>query len=181
MLAVAAMYNFMFLSDLEDEIKAAQGQQTALVAEKASYEKRRAEYLAYRNELTKLQEEQREVLKILPRKSEISTFLSSIQEQAEVSGVEIENLTPDAEVPEDLYVRIPVKIEVVGTYHSITKFFKNISDLQRIVNLENVVLLLQNSAAVDSESAPARARLKGKFVAVTYKFAEAPGAAGSGP
>jgi type IV pilus assembly protein PilO len=176
MLVVGLIYYSLFYGDLEAEIQTAQSQSASLVTEKESYESRRSQYLNYRNELTRLQEEQREILKILPRKSEISSFLSSIQEQAEVSGVEIEVLTPEPELPEDLYVRIPVKIEVLGSYHSITKFFKNISELQRIVNLENVSLTMAAGGPQQDPEGTGRTHLKGKFITVTYKFAEQAGA-----
>ncbi len=179
MFVVVLLYNFMFLSDLEDEIKAAESQNGILVTEKASYEKRKSEYLAYRNETAKLLEEQREVQKALPRKTEMSSFLQSIQEQAQLSGVDLDRLDPDPnEIPEDLYVKILVKIEIAGSYHSITKFFKHISELQRIVNLENVSLNLEKPGAPESD--PARSRLKARFVAVTYKFADQGGDAGGG-
>ncbi len=176
MAAVGGIYNFMFLADLQDEISAAQTQKTQLTTERASYEKRKTEYLAYRNELTKLMEEQREILKVLPNKAELPTFLNSLQEQAELSGIEVQSTVPQAEVPEDLYVRIPVKLEVVGSYHGVTKFFRNISELPRIVNLENVSLLPEKPGAGEPDSS-GRMRLRAKFVTVAYRFQDQPAAA----
>ena len=47
----------------------------------------------------------------------------------------------------ELYIRIPVRIEVRGTYHSITKFFKNLSELPRIVNVERLALSIEKVEA----------------------------------
>ncbi len=179
MLAVALIYNFMFFSDLDDEITTSRNQREQLTTEKASYEKRRAEFLAYKNELTRLQEDQREALRVLPKKAEIPAFIASLNEQSELSGVEIQLTKPEAEVAEDQYIKIPVKMEVSGTYHGITKFFKNVADLARIVNLENVNLLPErvvNNAEADT--ATTRVRLKAKFVAVTYRFQDQTAGAG---
>ena len=143
-------------------------EQRSLVGEKEDYEKRKKEYLAFRNELTQLQQEQRELLKALPKRAEIPTFLSSIQEQAELAGLEVLNLAIESESPAELYVRIPVRIEIRGTYHTITKFFKNVADLPRIVNVENLALSLEKAEEANSP------RLRAKFYAVTFRYSDHP-------
>src|ERR1039457_458912 len=100
---ILGAYGGLFYLDIQDQIKSARGQQQQLKTEKDNYEKRKREYLAYRSELTQLQQEQRELLKALPKKAEIPTFLSNIQEQAELAGLEIIALTIDAENPQELY------------------------------------------------------------------------------
>src|ERR1039458_5500290 len=81
---ILGVYGGLFYLDVEDQIKGARTRQEQLKSEKDNYEKRKREYQAYRNELTQLQLEQRELLKALPKKSEIPTFLSNLQEQAEL-------------------------------------------------------------------------------------------------
>ncbi|MGA7744630.1 MAG: type 4a pilus biogenesis protein PilO [Polyangia bacterium] len=162
---IVVVYYMLFYMDLQDQIKGSEAQQRSLTAEKADYEKRKKEYLAYRNELTQLQQEQRELLKALPKRAEIPTFLSSIQEQAELAGLEVLNLSIEAESPAELYVRIPVRLEIRGTYHTITKFFKNVADLPRIVNVENLALTLEKAS--DESGSP---RLHAKFYAVTFRY-----------
>jgi type IV pilus assembly protein PilO len=162
---IVAVYYMLFYMDMQDQTKAGEVQQRNLIAEKDSYEKRKKEYLAFRNELTHLQQEQRELLKALPKRAEIPTFLSSIQEQAELAGLEVLNLTIESESPAELYVRIPVRIEIRGSYHTITKFFKNVADLPRIVNVENLALSLEKAS--DEAGSP---RLRAKFYAVTFRY-----------
>jgi type IV pilus assembly protein PilO len=165
-------YGGLFYLDIQDQIKAAQSRQQQLKTEKDNYLKRQREYQAYRTELTQLQQEQRELLKALPKKAEIPTFLSNIQEQAELSGLEIVSLTIEAENPQELYIRIPVRIEVRGTYHSITKFFKNLSELPRIVNVENLGLTVEKAELGTSP------RLRAKFVAATFRYRDQAGSEG---
>jgi len=161
---ILGIYGGLFYLDIEDQIKGARTRQTQLKGEKDNYEKRKREYQAYRTELTQLQQEQRELLKALPKKAEIPTFLSNLQEQAELAGLEIVSLTIEAENPMELYIRIPVRIEVRGTYHSITKFFKNLSELPRIVNVENLSLSVEKA---ELGSSP---RMRAKFVAATFRY-----------
>ena len=63
---IAVVYYMLFYMDLQDQIKAGEVQQRNLVAEKETYEKRKKEYLVYRNELTQLQQEQRDLLQCPP-------------------------------------------------------------------------------------------------------------------
>ena len=162
-----AIYYFLFYTDLAADIASANQGQAQLKQEKESYEKRKKEYVAYREELKKLQEEQRELLKALPKKAEIPTFISNVQEQAELSGLEVLNLKIENEVPEELYIKIPVLMEVRGPYHSMTKFFKNVSELRRIVNIENFAMVIDK---VEGDTgAP---KLRAKFIAATFRYVE---------
>ncbi len=168
---IVAAYGGLFYLDIQDQIKGARARQVQLQAEKTNYENRKREYQAYRNELTQLQQEQRDLLKALPKKAEIPTFLSNLQEQAELAGLEIVSLSIDAENPMELYIRIPVRIEVRGTYHTITKFFKNLSELPRIVNVERLTL------SIEKAELGASPRMRARFIAVTFRYRDTGGAA----
>jgi type IV pilus assembly protein PilO len=173
-LVLGGAYYQFFYADLSDSITAQEAEKVRLTQELTTYEQRKVEYLAYRNELKQLQEEQRELLRVLPKKDEIASFMSSIQEQAELSGLELLTFAPDAEVFEELYVKIPIRMEVRGGFHSITKFFKNVSELRRIVTVENLNLLPEPAKDANSP-----ARMKAKFIAATYRY-QNPNEAGGG-
>jgi type IV pilus assembly protein PilO len=166
-LVIGGLYYQFFYADLSDEIAAAETNKARLTEELTTYEKRKVEYLAYRNELKQLQEEQRELLRVLPKRDELASFLSSIQEQAELAGLEIPVFAPDPEVIEDLYVKIPVKMEVRGSFHAITKFFKSVSDMRRIVTVEDLGMIPEREAKTE---AGAQTKLKAKFIAATYRY-----------
>jgi type IV pilus assembly protein PilO len=173
--AIGGIYYVLFYTDLSDQADQLRTAQTQLREERTQYEKRKSEYLAYRNELLQLQEQQRELLRALPKKQEIASFVGSIQEQAELAGLEVLNLSPDAEAPQELYVKIPVKMEIRGGYHAITKFFKSVSELRRIVNIEDLALTPERNPQ-DAEGAPVK--LKAKFIAATFRYNETANAGG---
>jgi type IV pilus assembly protein PilO len=167
LMAFGGLYYVLIYGDLSQEIASAETAGERLKTERDGYEKRKREYVAYREELRKLQEEQRELLKALPQKAEIPSFMSSVQEQAELSGLEVLSMNIDAEAPEELYIRIPVRMEVRGSYHTLTKFFQNVSELRRIVNIENFAMVVERS---EGETGPPK--LRARFIAATFRYAE---------
>lgn len=165
--ALGAVYYFLFWSDFEVQEKRLRIEYSRLSDELGQYEARKRDYVRFKNEVAKLLEEQKELLRILPKKAEIPTFLDSIYNQAEPLGLEISLFARKDEKPEQLYVRIPVEIELGGSFHHIARFFNKVAGLPRIVNIENVSLF--NPAFTDSGVV-----LRAKFNAVTFRFADKP-------
>jgi type IV pilus assembly protein PilO len=138
-LAGAAYYVVLY-GELDSQIQAAKSQERQLSADLA--EARKAEY-AYQKDLAELtdrQQRQRELNKVLPVASEYPAFLSAVQNVANVAGVQLSAWTPSAEISEQFYARVPMKLEIVGRFHQIAKFFYGVSQLDRVINLENVNL-----------------------------------------
>jgi type IV pilus assembly protein PilO len=131
-------YYVVLYGELASAIEAAKSRETQLTNDLA--ESRKAEF-AYNKDLAELtdrQQRQRELNKVLPLTAEYPAFLSAIQNVANVAGVELVAWTPTPEAPEQFYVRVPMKLEISGRYHQIAKFFYGVSQLDRIINLENV-------------------------------------------
>ena len=171
-------YQF-FYGDSATGIVSARAHQAELADELASYRRRRGEYLGYRDELKQLLDEQRELLRALPKRAEIPTFLANVQEQGELAGLEVLSVDIGQEGPLDLYIKIPVKMEVRGTYHQISRFFRNVGELPRIVNVENLSLALDRDKVPSGDlQGAAPPKLRAKFVAATFRFNEK--AAGGG-
>jgi len=170
LLAALVDYQF-FYSDATARIASAHAHASDLDDEMSGYERRRGEYLNFRSELQGLQNEQRDLLRMLPKRAEIPSFLASVQEQAELVGLEVLNVDIGQEAPQDLYLRIPVKMEVRGTYHQIARFFRNVSELQRIVDVENLSILpdKDKAAGIDLQGG-SPPKLRAKFVAATFRF-----------
>lgn len=185
LIGLAALVDYQFFySDAAARAESARAQQADLQTEIDGYRRQRGEYLTYRAELRALESEQRDLLLALPKRAEIPTFLASVQEQAELVGLEVLNVGIGAETPQDLYLRIPVKMEVRGTFHQIARFFRNVSELQRIVNVEDLQLQPDGSTrgpvAIDLQGA-GPPKLRAKFVAATFRFNDKTAVAAGGP
>lgn len=178
---VLCIYQFSY-SETATRIDSARAHAAELEDERVSYRKRRGEYLGFTTELKQLEAEQRELLRALPKRAEIPTFLANIQEQAELAGLEVLSVEIGQEAPQDQYLKIPVKMEVRGGYHQIARFFRNVGELPRIVNIENLSMGpdRDNKVGVEDPQVAAMApKLRAKFVAATFRFNDKSGGGGT--
>jgi len=81
------------------------------------------------------------MLKQLPNKSEMEALLSDINQAGLGRGLQFELFKPAAqEVMSDFYAELPITIKLAGNYHDIGHFASDVSQLSRIVTLNNIVL-----------------------------------------
>lgn len=137
---VGVAYYLVFYSDLDAQISQARTRESQRRNELSQARKAEFAYQKDMAELTQRQQRQRELNKVLPTTTEYPAFLSAVQNVANVSGVALTAWSPINEVPEKFYARIPMKVELVGRYHQIAKFFFGVGQLDRIINMENISL-----------------------------------------
>lgn len=135
---IAAGYFFGFHSGISDDISQAIHRKVDLKKQLAAAQD--AEKL-YRKDLAELAERetrQKALSQILPEKTEYPAFLSAVQSAANVSGVKLSAWTPQKRVPDEFYSRVPMKVELTGRFHQIARFFYNVGQLDRIINMEDI-------------------------------------------
>ncbi|HTV25632.1 MAG TPA: type 4a pilus biogenesis protein PilO, partial [Polyangiaceae bacterium] len=114
--------------------------------------KARAAEQAYQKDLAEMAEReqrQKELSQILPATTEYPQFLSAVQSAANDSGVSLSAWTPRERVPDKYYARVPMKVELTGRFHQIARFFYNVGQLDRIINMENIAMT--DPKSVDDE------------------------------
>lgn len=121
-----------------------------------------AKLVAKRAELKEAEEKFNQALKALPDKEEIPSLLASISQSGQDAGLEFLLFQPKAEVLRDFYAEIPVSINVKGSYHNVATFFDKLSNLARIVNINDLRMVPEQSGGM----------LTTACTAVTYKFVE---------
>jgi type IV pilus assembly protein PilO len=136
----AVVYFVVFYGDLATSIKAEQSREQQLRSDLADAQKAQRAYQLDLAELTDRQQRQRELNKILPATTEYPAFLSAIQSVANIAGVNLSAWTPQDEAPEQFYARVPMRVELTGRFHQVAKFFYNVGQLDRIINIENISL-----------------------------------------
>jgi type IV pilus assembly protein PilO len=136
----AVAYYIVFHTEIEDEIAAAQSQYTRLQADLSSAKLAEDAYRLDVEELNRRQRNKAELMKVLPEAAEYHAFLSSVQTVANLVGVELIGWTPHEEVPEQFYARVPMQLELRGRFHHLAKFFYNVGQSERIINMENIAI-----------------------------------------
>jgi type IV pilus assembly protein PilO len=136
----ALAYFVVFYSDVSSAIRSAKSQETSLRQRLA--DARKAEYAYHQDlaELTERQQRQREFNKILPETTEYPAFLSAVQGVANIAGVDLQAWSPVEEVNQQFYAKVPMKLKISGKFHQVAKFFYGIGQLDRIINIEDIVI-----------------------------------------
>ena len=96
---------------------------------------------AYRKQLAEIEESFGEMLKQLPNKSEMEALLTDINQAGLGRGLQFELFRPaPAESRSEFYAELPITIRLTGNYHDIGAFASDISQLSRIVTLNDISL-----------------------------------------
>jgi type IV pilus assembly protein PilO len=78
------------------------------------------------------------LLKQLPSKSEMDALLTDINQAGLGRGLQFELFRPGAEVATGVFTEQPITLKVTGNYDDLGKFASDISQLPRIVTLNNI-------------------------------------------
>lgn len=133
-------YYFALHMSLSDEIDAAEAKHGQLEERLREAERRQQRFLELSQELANREAIDRRNKMTLPQKAEIAAFLQDLNRLAELSGLRIRMVEPRPEEAEELYVRLPVSLELAGSYHQLMKFFYKVSRIDRAINMEDITL-----------------------------------------
>lgn len=103
-------------------------------------------------------------LKSLPESHETPGLLDDITFVGTSSGLDFVKLNWQPEIAQEIYIELPIDIEVIGSYHSFGNFVSKIAGLPRIVTLHDFTIE-QVPQTVDL--------LRLKLQAKTYRYREA--------
>lgn len=97
-------------------------------------------------EYERMQQQLQESLKELPNDKEIPELLTSIASLANQNNLDVKKFLPGSEVAKGFYAEVPVSLSLVGRYHEIGKFFYDIGEMSRIVNVGNIKMKREGDA-----------------------------------
>jgi type IV pilus assembly protein PilO len=108
---------------------------------------------AYRKQLADIEQSFGAMLRQLPNKSEMEALLSDINQAGLGRGLQFELFKPASqEVLSDFYAELPISIKVAGNYHDIGAFTSDVSQLSRIVTLNNLALGLDKDGKLTMDA-----------------------------
>lgn len=118
-----------------------------------------------KKEYEQLQIELASALTELPNQKEIPSLLTSITNVGKGAGLDFLVFRPKPEEPKDFYSAVPVDISVSGSFYNVANFFVAVSNLPRIVNINNV-------SVSDIKDVGGRTMMKVNCLATTFRFLE---------
>ena len=135
---IGLLYFVVFYSDVDNDLTQAKGLENRLKTQLADAEKSREDYQRDADEKTRREQQAREQKKILPDDAETPTFLSTVQDVATVSGINLTSWSPTEDVPQEYYAKVPMKLTLTGKFHQVAKFFYGVGQQDRIINIEDI-------------------------------------------
>jgi type IV pilus assembly protein PilO len=137
---VGVAYFVLFYDEISEAIAKQKRDEQTFRSELSRVKQAEFEYHKDLAELTDRQQRQRDLNKILPETTEYPAFLSALQGVANISGVALQAWTPQEEVLQKFFARVPMRLTLQGKFHQVAKFFYGVGQLDRIINVENISL-----------------------------------------
>ncbi len=149
-----------------DEYEQVQTEQDQLWAEFEQKQHQAANFAAYRAQLKDMERSFGAMLRQLPGRTEVPNLLVDISQTGNGAGLDEKLFQPGAELKQDFYAELPIKIRLTGSYHEFGNFVSGIAALPRIVTLHDIQIQpeLQKSAGTD--------QLVLDLTAKTYRYLE---------
>lgn len=129
----AAFKYFDFSAEYEAQ-KNNENQKLQELATKLEFKALADRYLVEIEQVNQLLEE---VRKKLPRDLNAANFIEQLNLNALQAGIDVKKSTPLTPISEGFYTKIPVRIEGCATYDQIGQFVANLSEIERIITLDN--------------------------------------------
>ena len=165
LLVIVGGFVYLLYLPKQEELSNLQEQRGTLQA-KLQQDRRIANDLPkFQAEYKKMQDQLAQTLAELPNEKEIPSLLTSISSLAKDNGLEVLRFRPGGEVKKGFYAEVPVSLQLVGSYHDVALFFQAVSDLSRIVNINN--LSMSNPKTVAGQTV-----LSVDCLATTFRFLE---------
>jgi type IV pilus assembly protein PilO len=94
----------------------------------------------YRQQMIEMEDKFSQLLKRLPTSNETPGLLDDLSYVGTTSGLTFLKIGWLPEIEKEFYTELPIKIEVVGSYHEFGKFVGKVAQLPRIVSLHDFTI-----------------------------------------
>ena len=115
----------------------------------------------YRNQMTDMEDKFSQLLRRLPTSNETPGLLDDLTYVGTTSGLTFLKIGWLPEIEKEFYTELPIKIEVVGSYHEFGDFVGKVAQLPRIVSLHDFVIQRNDQGMLNMQ-----------ILAKTYRFKE---------
>jgi type IV pilus assembly protein PilO len=137
--AVGGTYYFVWKNKIP-QLEQVERQETDLRATFESRQQLAANLEAYQAQLAEVEQTFGAMLRQLPGETEVPSLLVDISQTGLAAGLEERLFQPMNEVSREAYSELPIKMQVVGTFHELGNFVSGVVALPRIVTLHDIQL-----------------------------------------
>jgi len=153
----AALFFTVFKSQAEKNTSAQHALEDK-VKENNELESYRPKLKQIEQQLTELKQQLDIERRIVPDEKQVDGFMTMLDSEAVKAGVELRRYTSKPTNSKEYYTEVPFDLELDGPYYSMLNFFDRVGKLERIVNI--------NGLLVSNTKNPANAKAKH-----TYQYA----------
>jgi len=153
---------FTIVKDKAPQLERAQAEEQELRTTFENKQRKAANYDAYKQQLTQIEQSFGTMLRQLPGETEIPSLIVDISQTGLAAGLQEKLFVPQAEIPRDFYAEKPIQIRLTGGYHEIGNFVSGIAALPRIVTLHDITITPENQDTFDN--------LSMEVTAKTYRY-----------
>jgi type IV pilus assembly protein PilO len=164
-LVVIVILWFLVLQGADSELDAERNKEPELKAEYRKKLDQAVNLSELRKQKLQVQEYVTQLEKQLPGKAEIDQLLSDINNAGLGRGLQFDLFRPGQWEVKDYYAELPISIRVTGRYHDMGSFAADVSNLSRIVTLQNIAL-----AQLSARDPALNAQLAMEATARTYRY-----------
>lgn len=166
--AVGGTYYFVW-RDKIPQLQRVEQEEKDLRATFESKQKLAANFDAYKAQLEEVERTFGAMLRQLPGETEVPSLLVDISQTGLAAGLEERLFQPLSESTQAAYAELPIRMQLVGSYHELGDFVSGVAALPRIVTLHDVLLKpLQSRSGVAQTSE----LLVMDVTAKTYRYVE---------
>ena len=152
-------YSLMVSSEIEAYERAQQKEQELRTTYRQKYDVA-SKLEIYRQQMVEMEEKFAQLLKRLPTSSETPGLIEDLSYIGTSSGLTFHKVEWMPEIEKEFYTELPIKIEVVGSYHDFGEFVSKVAELPRIISLHDFTI----------QGGDTQEQLEFSVVAMTYRY-----------
>jgi len=135
---IGAGYYYLVYTDQDESLKQLQGSLTTLNKQVDELRVKVQAKVKFEKRLQDLEDQRKKALTFLPDEPLTDELSIELNRRAKQSQIRISKIVQESEVPMGFYARVPIQLSLEGTFHQLVVFFNLISEMKRIVNIQDV-------------------------------------------
>ena len=139
-LVLAGITFWYFVLPKSSQLDTLKDQESRLRAQNDRNEAFKREQTEYLNRITQLTEQLKTLQSIVPDEPSTDVFVRSVYDTGAGSSVHIRTFIAQPQVRKELYVEMPFRLHLDGTYYRLVQFYDRLAHGQRIVTVSNLAL-----------------------------------------